>query len=450
MKLKLLTVLLIFTSVVFAKEITLNQAIEIGVINNPEMKSAQADYKSAVWQKANAISSILPSVNFSARANHTIKSAAPVFPGFPTYENSGSYGISLSQPIFTGGKIILAYKMASKNKQLKKLLLKSKIKTVVADITSKYYEAVKQTLMLNTTQEQLKIAKKNLAIALQRYSAGLISKTDLLKFQINKKNTEIALMSQKAALKLALDNLNNAIGADEEYTVSQKQKINYKKFKSPVDTLSQLSNIPKSILERCKKANNTIKISKNSLKLSLLSHKLSICNFLPMLSLSYSQNWQSQWNNLDELKSRDFDESSSYGINFSIPLFPVFNNYSNYKKSLWNYKKSKFETEKNIKSIITALKSTYWRFLTLYNRVESTEMALAYAKEAYKISEEKFKNSLISSTDLLNAEISYQNAEVNYIQTIYQFIDTKNNLRIILNFDTDEELIKFLKNSEDK
>ena len=296
----------------------------------------------------------------------------------------------------------------------------------------------------------IKTAKKNLAVALQRYNAGLLSKANFLQIQLNLKNSEINLLGRKSGLKLALDNLNNLLGDDTDYQVDARQKINYKNFKSAIDSLMKYDDIPYYIIKRCKNQNPDLRISNKSLKLSLLSHKLSKAEFLPVLSFSYNKSWQKSWDNIDEFKSNDFLASSSYGFNFSMPIFPVFNNYSNYKKSLWNYKKATFDTKKNKIKILSLLKSTYWQFITLYNQIESSKIALDYANEMYKISEEKFNNSLISSTDLLTAEISYQNAQYNYIKTIYQFIDTKNRLKNILDFENDETFIDFLKKSEDK
>ncbi len=450
MKIKIIIVMLFLFCIISAKEITLQEAIEIGLQHNTELKSTQADYKSSLWQKAGALTTALPSVSFSARTSHTLQSSVPVFPGMPSYSDNGSYGINLSQPLFLGGKIITAYKMASETEKLKKIALKNKRSEIINKITSSYYNVVKQDAMLSIVKQQLTSAKKSLAIAFLKYSNGLISEAQLLQLKLNKKNKEIDLITQKVALKTALDNLNDILGGTKDYTVTKKQKINYTDFRTVIDTLSKFDTIPLKIVERCKNHNLTFLLSAKSVKLAKLSHKLSYGDFLPSLTFSYSKNWQSNWNNFDELKNADFKPSSSYGFNFSLPVFPIVNNYSNYKKSLWNYKKSLYETQTNEKKILTLLKTTYWQFITSYKRIESSKIALEYADKMYKISKEKFEKDLISSNDLLTAQISYQNAQVGYINAIYQFIDMKNNLKSMLNFDEDKKLMEFLKNTEDK
>ena len=447
MKIKITIILLLITTLGFSKKITLKDAIKSAIKNNPELKSTDADYKSSTWQKAGAIYSALPSVSLTAMTTHNLEESQSLFPGMPSYKNNGSYGVSLSQPIFMGGKILTGYKIADIGKKMKKILLDSKEKQIKNDVSSKYNKTLEQHLIINIAEKQLKTAKDNFKIAQVKYDSGILSKASYLQIKLSMKNAEVNLLNQKSLLKLYLNNLNNAIGETEQYDVIVKADVRYKQFSQVIKKLSEKNNIPANLIRLCTKDNYQIKLSKSSTKLSGLSHRLSYGNFLPTVGLSYSKTWSSSWNSF---KDAEFDPSSSYGVNFSMPLFPIVNNFSDYKKTLWNYKKAKYDTQNTKNQIVTLLKNTYWQFITLYTAIETSNISLEYGDEMYKSAEERFKNSLISSNDFLSAKVAKENSEYNYVKTVYQFYEVKNNLKLMLDLENDGDLIKILTDSEDK
>ena len=121
-------------------------------------------------------------------------------------------GIAVEQPIYMGGKIVAAYRMATLGKQMAQLNETLTASEVILETDQAYALMVK-------AQEMNKVATSYQAVLVElmknvesAYKHGLKSKNDVLKVQVKLNESELAIRKAENALRLAGMNLCHLIG----------------------------------------------------------------------------------------------------------------------------------------------------------------------------------------------------------------------------------------------
>ncbi len=79
--------------------------------------------------------------------------------------------------------------------------------------------------------------------------------------------------------------------------------------------------------------------------------------------------------------------------------------------------------------------------------VVQADVSLGYSQELFLQMEERFNNGMISSSDLLDAEVMLKNARFSKISAVYSFMKAKSELMNLLSMESQEELNKLLYNN---
>ena len=105
-------------------------------------------------------------------------------------------GISLKQPIFTGGKITSAYKMASLGGKASKLNLQFTKENVLFATEQAYWKLVSVYQKTLVTQKYLNLLSEVLQKVQDSYEVGMVNKNQLLQAKV--KYNEVALLNREA------------------------------------------------------------------------------------------------------------------------------------------------------------------------------------------------------------------------------------------------------------
>ena len=194
--------------------------------------------------------------------------------------------------------------------------------------------------------------------------------------------------------------------------------------------------------------NPSLKITSTSTQINQKALRIAQGNFLPSINLSYSQNWKKT--NLDDT----YNNQGTIMLNASIPIFPIFDNYAGVKQAKYDLIESEYNYRTSEDAIILMIKQALYNLIASAKSVYSSKIALDYAEETYKQMEIRFKNNLINSSDLLDAEVLLTFTKNQYIISFYNFLRAKSLLmQQIAIIDNDEfwnllELLEGDKNYE--
>ena len=242
MKKKFTLILLLFcATTLHAQELlTLDQCRQLALDNNKRMAAANKQTQAAHYTMQSYKGNFFP--NFTASGTGLYSTANGTFslPGgnLPTLmpdangqpiPNGGfayfpgidlNYkvrtvwmgGVQVEQPIFMGGKILAAYKMATLGKQMAQLNENLTATEVILETDQAYALMVKAQEMNKVAESYHAVLQELMKNVQSAYKHGLKSKNDVLKVQVKLNESELAIRKAENALRLANMNLCHLIG----------------------------------------------------------------------------------------------------------------------------------------------------------------------------------------------------------------------------------------------
>lgn len=446
-KLILLTLTLLLLSTLFAVEIDLDESIKLAQENNKEIQAEKYSLKSAKWGKFDAFSNFLPRVSLNSAIvridDETFDEAAQIMQvpvlssiGMPTgdfipfsasamgsgiYQTSYTNNITVQQPIFNGGKIILGYQLTNLVKEQAEIALENKELDVSYAVASTYFGFLKLKDIQKLTKKSLSSSISHLEKVEKNFEVGSAKKSDILQWKVKLNNDKTSNFEIENGLNEILSFWKNLIGVEE----SIPTEINLEKYDSEIDTFAsmELSNIKvakQDFLKRVEIASPTLNSIDLANKMMKKSYWMTKSNFLPSLNLQFDYQIESD----DEF---DFSGDDNWNLvaAISVPLFTSGSNFSKVKQAKYELLKTNKQTEYARDNYMVAAENVFNKLITNARIINDNKVALEFAKENHKLINKLFEQGMITNSELLDAEIMLFGSEMNLISSYYDYVLTK-------------------------
>jgi len=410
MKIKLLSlqILTVFvvTNISYAQQkLTLTEAFQKALMNNEEIQTESLKVGNAELTSNNAFNNRLPSVKVSGRYSRVSEvdpfkiqlnpSMTPIEIVSPI-ENQYAMKATLTQSLFTGFKLENANEAMNNLYESSKKELETKKNDVVLKVAQAYFNVIaseKVLLVLNKNYEQL---DKRVKDAEQMKLQGLLTENDVLKIKVKLNEVEVSKIQAENNLKITQMNLNLLLGDDVETSYQLEMPIS--------------SEISSGKSERP--------------ELSSLNYKLEAQK--SVVNASYGDWYPSIFlqANYDYARpnSRIFPQKDEWKPTWDINLILSFdiwnwgtsnNNIQIAKNNLQALELGKSQIEKAFtteeKIAVYAVDKSSRSVKVLEKQVEQSLLNL-------KISENQYQAGLLSTTDLLDAQIQTLQSDIQLIQ----------------------------------
>ncbi len=443
--LTIITIAICFT--LNSEILTLKNAKEITLENNPEYLSKKYAFESAKWEEINSLSGLLPSASLTG-------SQIQMNPGMPTMlnpipddeKNTRSYGYSINQPLFLGGKLWFGYRISRDAKLMSEYALEEqKLKTISA-VEEKYFNLLEADKILEISKEQLHSAGLNLEIAEIRYKMGTLSNVDLLKIQSDKAAKETELIQSETLYAMSYSGLKNYLQYSNDFEIENFDTTIYNELITNLNTFDkkQIDDIMNECFLISLNENYSIKTLKETKNMAKKSVSMAAGNFLPTLNLSYSQTWNKSWNQDQNESDSNYDDSKQLALTASIPIFPIADNFADYKKAKYEKRKTDEDYKSAESGIKLDLESSVLNLISSAKQVKASELTLNFTTKLHSQMEERFKNGMVSTSEMLDSEVMLKGAKMSNIQSSFSFIKAKSKLMLLLGMEEEKELIKLL------
>lgn len=385
------------------KELTLNDAIEIGLKNNPEIRSAREEINSAKGRFWSGIS--LPSPDISVRYEWVPKDKS--LRGFSERTQEISQSFEFPSNYFLKGSKFSALKdIAFYGLKRTEIIITTQVKSAYYNVLAK--------------EEQLKVAEENLSIAKDfskkaeiRYNVGegtnLERLTAKVQFTEAANNLEVA----KNGLRIAFAELNFVLGygkrTDEIFTLKDSLFFSEYKF-----SLKDLYNLSLTV-------NPQIKISELNVSKSSINKSLALSSLLPNFNLSY-------------FKQTIDGNSGYYGASFgiSVPLWFLFEQRGQIQEATANVNIAESELQSVKNEVYLRIQSAFnnyendFRQVNLYlsDIIPQAEEVYRSASASYNAGEVTYIEFLQARQTLIGAHSNYINVLFNYYRSIFTLEET--------------------------
>lgn len=182
--------------------LTMEDAVEIAINNNPVIKSKKHNIKSSDGRIKQA--GLLPNPDIEFFTQETPTNSI----GFGESQNS----VALFQKLETGGKRKLRVQVAKKEKNVLELDLQTTLADITAKVRKAFFNALTAQDELKLANETLEIAKNLMSISNERFETGDISKIDVLKAEIELSNTKMRVQDAERKKLNSVKTLKTVMG----------------------------------------------------------------------------------------------------------------------------------------------------------------------------------------------------------------------------------------------
>lgn len=413
--------------------LTLHDAANIAIEQNPLRKAALADTRAAYADMQTARSFLLPHVTFYETAT---RGDDPVFvfgsklrqQRFTTDDFAlNNLNTPLPYGIFStrfGGTWNLFDSFASwrginRAKVMNKAAshqLERTDQEILFRVVQSYYAVLLAVRQLEIADQSESTAKSIMERSQVRFDAGLVVESDLLSSKVRLASREQELIRARNNLEFARAQLNTAMGvaADERY--------------QPADALAERNLAANSLSELEQKALTTrpdlkqIEAQQSAQELSIAIAKSS---FGPRLNAFAG--WE-----MDNPTFLAGGGGNSWlgGIELQIDLFQGGAKRAALSRERANAEKVAALKQAANDAVRLEVRQAYYDQNASRQQVEVARTAITQAEESLRIDRDRYDGGLLTITDLLGAEESARRTQADYWQAIYQFHISYANLEL--------------------
>lgn len=407
---KKIMMFLLLSSAIFARDLTLSQAIDLALDNSKEIKISNLNSEKAKYDVRIAFKKALPNVVYNANYNRHEYDTNMILHG-KTVKRSGGYnqGITISQPIFMGGAIINGIKYATSYKNTANLNLLAQKRDIRLETIKIYSEIVKNKKNL----EVLKSSKKDLDARhekqISQLKMELITKADLLKTEYSILDLESKIIATNNMIAINKEKLKMKTGIDED--------INIINFEVP-ENLSKNIDFESDVKNAQTKSINAL-ISKEAEKMAQAQTSIARADMLPKIS-AFGTYGVAQ----DRRKFNESYEDATWrgGVRVTWDIFSFGETYDSYKKASLNHDAKVLEEEITTDNIKIALTDAYLNLIKIEKERASREKALAAARQNYKMDSQKYTAGIISTVDYLASQTNLEDAQTKYNDSTINYL----------------------------
>ena len=400
-----------------ALELSLEQCRQMAVETDQDITIARNRVQQANLDKGIATAAYLP--KFDANGGAFYLTPDPSLGPTMDLQMRGVYmaGITLTQPIYTGGKIITANKLANVGREVARTQLEMTTQDVIAQAEKSYwmYVAVLAKIdMLNAYMTQLDTIYAYTRTACE---VGLTTSLSVDRVESRRSELDYRMRQARSGADICRLAICRIIGVDDNEPIVPTQSID--DVAAPTASFAGIDQRPE------------LTLAQKNIDAKKLDVRMALSDFLPTVGM------QLGWSAMGNIKMTTYtplpDGSlDPYTVNFgnhgfmgaisvSIPLFHWGEGYKTVKKARIEAENAGLAYEKNSKLIMLQARQAYNNYIDSYELIASANKALTEAQNNLDAITRQYQLGLMTLTDLLEAQAQWHTAYSNLIEARTQY-----------------------------
>ncbi len=406
-------------------KLSLEDAIRIALKNNHRIKSVEKMVEARKKEKYSSKTDFFPKFSASYSYTHFKDQPIAIFHyKTPTGEerpvstpigerDAYQWEVRLTQPVFTGFALYSKYKLSSLGLDVEKVERELAKLDTIRNVKVFYYKALYDKDMLLSAKEEVNYLKAHARDAENLYREGVIPLNDLLKSKVALSASIQREAERESQFKISLSNLAKVMGIN---------------INTPILLESAVKNIPppprslEPLIQEALQKRPELKELRLKLKMAKYRIKLAKSNYYPKAYFiaGYRHTGYNDWKAVKNKYRRSRETYLGFRINWDF--FQWGKTRAEVKSEVFK-REALFETLRDMEGVVSLdVKRAFLNLKVAWKNIETARKALSQAKENYRITDIQYKNSLTTSTEVLDARSYLTEAEANYYGALYGYM----------------------------
>jgi outer membrane protein len=388
-----------------ADSLTIDQAVQIALNNNPLLSSASASVQSAAAGLTLARSTYWPSITATGSALRT-GGAFVLNPSFPSQDrtyNTYTAGISASQTILDFGRMVGRVNGTSSQLTAAESDYRGNRDSVITNVEIAYYGVTQAQQVVAVNQEALDRAADHLRQVKAFFSAGTRAQLDVTRTEVDLANANVNLIRARNQLRIARVQLENAMGVHPTKPYVVRYDFDVNPYTMSFDSVREIA-----FRERPSVVSAQARVAANE---SFVTAAWS--QHLPTVSATAGYLWSnfnfpllSRWN---------------AGLTLTLPIFQGFGIQAQVEQAQASLQSARSSLDVTRENVRLDVEQSFLGVQEANERIGASTKLVDQAKEAVNLAEKQYAAGVGTQLEVSDAQLVLSNAEITRIQALYDY-----------------------------
>ena len=409
--------------------LSLEQALEIALSENPTIKIADQQIEIKRYAKQGTYASLYPQIDATASYQRVIKKQTMSMDfGGQTQtikvgsDNSFNGGIALGMPV-VNAQLWESLKVSALDVELAVEQARASRIDMVEQVSKAYYGVLLAKESFNLFQRVYDNAVSNNEIVKKMYSVGSVSEYDLITSNVSVQNAQPNMIEAEYTVVLALWQLKALLGIDLQREIDVTGSL-----MDYVTVMDKGYDIAHLNLEN----NSTLK--QLDMQEDMLNHALKITKFanIPSLSLNAAYLYTALGNDGKFFQKSAWNPYSYAGLQLNIPIFAGTKRRAATREATLNLNNLQLQRQNVERQLRVGIVQYLNNMQASVKKYHASAATVDQAQHGYDIAVKRYDVGRGTLVDIDNSQVALTQAELGRNQAVYNFLTAKVSLDKIL------------------
>ena len=400
--------------------LTLDQAIEIALSDNPTIQVAEKSVELKRVSNKETVLGLLPEASLSGAYTRTIKKQTMVMNGMKFQvgiPNQYQGGLSVSLPIFAP-TLYKSMKLTKTDVELAVEQARSSKQDLVNQVTKAFYQTLLAQDSYAVLEKSFAQSEENFRIVNAKFEQGRVSEFDKISAEVQMRNLQPSVISARNAVELSKLQLLVLMNIEPETEIELQGSLTDYEESVYAGVLTADTNSLKN--------NSTLLQLDMNAKMLRQTLSLNKQNFAPIVALQFNYMYTCMANDF-KFKDYEWNPYSNVSLSVSIPLFK-YSNFSNVKKTNIQISQLMQNRDYTARQLAMQQQSYLNSMAASAEQVSSNKEAITQAEKGRAIAEKLYEVGRGTILELNSAEVALTQAQLTYAQSIFDYLSAKADL----------------------
>jgi len=398
--------------------LSLKDTIEMAIDANLNLKQSREEVKAAEENRKARITQFFPTLSASYDYLHRNKEQTQALTGIgpnPDFvvrpDDQYTFVTSFNQPIFRGFSLINQYRVADLGLDAAEFNEKVTRQDVILDAKNAFYSVLKAEKLLGVVKQRVTQIAAQKDVAENFYEVGMSPLNDLLEAQASLANARQDFIVAQNNLEIAKSQFNIILRRPVNAPVKIEDILDYAPFVYDFNYC----------LEAAKE--NRLEITVADLEVEIAEKEVNLAKKDYFPSVNLRGNYVRTGDDYKAKGGEGISDSTSWEIQAVAEweFWQWGRTHFGVKEKLHRFSQAQYRRSQILDNIELEVKTSFLRTKESEKNIITVEKAIEQAKENFRINQERFKEQVATTTDVLDAQTLLSNTLTNYFNALYDF-----------------------------
>lgn len=434
-------------------DLTLNDAVQICLKQNPDILNAIQQIRLTRGQLIEVVAQAVPQLAISSGYQNQADSLNPTrgsgstsieIPSpnggkpiiltstsgaAPTQNQTWNVQFVASQLIFDGGATIAGIKAGSAAYDSAFFTLRSTIDRIVAEVVGQFYQVVLNRALIVAQQQNVALLQQQVQDQQNRYEAGTVPRFNVLQAEVQLANALPPLIQAENAFRVSLYQLVKLLGMD--YPKGHPSEV-------PFNIVGSLGYSPRKIdtdesIRVAIARNPSLKAQRQNILANASNVSAQVAGWLPTINAQAGYEFRNDTGSQDLTQTV---EGFFFGATGQWNVWDGGATYGRVAQAKAQLMQSKNTYDNGIRQVVLDVQTAISNLDQAKQTIEATTASVVQATEALRLARERLDAGAGTQLDVLNAQTQLLAAQTNVLQARYDYIAAMAQYDFALSLDT--------------